>query len=132
MEVKITYIAKDGTEFADKDECLNYELTGRDSTTYAFDVNHVLIPFFKNGEINQEACYLWFSDEKTQYETLKQISKVEGVLLDADGFHHTWFYNQINEMWQSIDSHIKDLEKEIANLRKVEIEFENIVKGELK
>lgn len=127
MQYKTIYIADDGKEFADRDECLLYELKDKKPFLCALDVNYRLLePFNEDGEINENAMYFWFLTEGERDFIIKKLKENGEEVATPKEFYHTYFYNTDKSMWEAVEDYVIELEHEIARLRLIETKFASL------
>lgn len=123
MTEKTIYIAFDGKEFEDENECEKYESKelqnkyGKDLLVY--DKNDELIALDNDYRLSQDSAYVLCKSE----EALNYINKTfdyNGVNnIDYDGkFPASFYYDFATDEWKEIAPHIKELQKEIDMLSK--------------
>ena len=123
MTEKTIYIAFDGEEFEDYNECERYESKelqnkyGKDLLVY--DENGELIALDNDYRLSQSSAYVLCKSE----EALNYINKTfdyNGVNnIDYDGnFPVSFYYDFTTDEWKEIEHRIKELQDEIDMLSK--------------
>lgn len=123
MTEKTIYIAFDGKEFEDENECERYENKelpdkyGKDLLVY--DKEDELIPLDNDYRLSRNSAYVVCkSDEALGY--LNKVfydNRVNNI--DYEGnFPASFYYNFETDEWEEIALHIKELQEEIDMLSK--------------
>ena len=123
MTEKTVYIAFDGKEFEDENECERYESKelqnkyGKDLLVY--DENGKLIALDNDYWLSHSGAYIICKAEKALIY-LNKICDYNGVNnVDYDGnFPASFYYDFTTYKWKEIKSRIKELQDEIDILNK--------------
>ena len=123
MTEKTVYIAFDGKEFDDYNECERYEIKelqnkyGKDLLVY--DENGKLIALDNDYWLSHSSAYIICKSEKA-LNYLNKIFDYNGVNnVDYDGnFPASFYYDFTTYEWKEIKSRIKELQDEIDILNK--------------
>ena len=123
MKEKTVYIAFDGKEFDDYNECERYEIKelqnkyGKDLLVY--DENGKLIALDNDYWLSHSSAYIICKSEKA-LNYLNKIFDYNGVNnVDYDGnFPASFYYDFTTYEWKEIKSRIKELQDEIDILNK--------------
>nr|DAH11399.1 MAG TPA: hypothetical protein [Bacteriophage sp.] len=123
MTEKTIYIAFDGNEFEDYNECERYESEelkdkyGKDLLVY--DEENKLLRFDNDYRLSQDSAYVVCKSEKA-LNYLNKMFDGNGVNnIDYDGnFPASFYYDFTTDEWKEIKSHIKELQDEIDMLSK--------------
>lgn len=123
MTEKTVYIAFDGNEFEDYNECERYESEelknkyGKDLLVY--DEENKLLRFDNDYRLSQDSAYVVCKSEKA-LNYLNKMFDGNGVNnIDYDGnFPASFYYDFTTDEWKEIKSHIKELQDEIDMLSK--------------
>ena len=123
MTEKTVYIASDGNEFEDYNECERYESEelknkyGKDLLVY--DEENKLLRFDNDYRLSQDSAYVVCKSEKA-LNYLNKMFDGNGVNnIDYDGnFPASFYYDFTTDEWKEIKSHIKELQDEIDMLSK--------------
>lgn len=123
MIEKTIYIAFDGEEFEDYNECKRYESKklqdkyGKDLLVY--NENGELIALDNDYLLSQSSAYIICKSEKA-LNYLNKIFDYNGVNnIDYDGnFPASFYYDFATDKWKEIAPHIKELQDEIDMLSK--------------
>lgn len=124
MTEKTIYIAFDGKEFEDYNECERYESKelqnkyGKDLLVYD-NKNNELIPISDDYRLSQDSAYV-ICKSKEALNFLNKIFDYNGVNnVDYDGnFPASFYYDFTTDEWKEIKSRIKELQDEIDILNK--------------
>ena len=123
MTEKTVYVAFDGKEFEDENECERYESKklkdkyGKDLLVYN-KINE-LLPLDNHYRLSQESAYVICKTE----EALNYINKtfdyngVNNIYYEGN-FPASFYYNFNTDEWEEIALHIKELQDEIDMLSK--------------
>ena len=117
MTEKILYIADDGAEFEDEDECLNYEKTLgfdyiKDDITFwdeHFKKLNIESPNLADEtfyvKIDTEKAYNWFNNFLSEegYETLDKCVSHRPKLTGL------YFYDAYRDIWKQLEGELNDL-----------------------
>lgn len=123
MIEKTIYIAFDGKEFEDENECERYEdkerqdKYGKDLLVY--NNNGTLLPFDNDFRLSQDSAYVVCKSK----EALNFLNKMFGDnrvnKINYDGkFPVSFYYDFTTDEWEEIVPHIKELQEEIDMLSK--------------
>ena len=123
MTEKTVYIAFDGNEFEDENECERYESKelqdkyGKDLLVY--DEEDKLLSLDDDYHLSQDGTYVVCKSE----EALNFLNKTFGDNrvnnIDYNGnFPASFYYNFETDEWEEIAPHIKELQDEIDMLSK--------------
>lgn len=123
MTEKTVYIAFDGKEFEDYNECEKYESKelqdkyGKDLLVY--DEEDKLLSLDEDYHLSQDGTYVVCKSE----EALNFLNKTFGDNrvnnIDYNGnFPASFYYNFETDEWEEIAPHIKELQEEIDMLSK--------------
>ena len=123
MTKKTVYIAFDGKEFEDENECERYESKelqnkyGKDLLVY--DENGKLIALDNDYWLSHSSAYIICKSEKA-LNYLNKIFDYNGVNnVDYDGnFPASFYYDFTTDEWKEIEHRIKELQDEIDMLSK--------------
>ena len=123
MIEKTIYVAFDGKEFYDENECKRYESKklqdkyGKDLLVYNEDGE--LIALNNDYGLSQSSAYIICKSEKA-LNYLNKIFDYNGVNnVDYDGkFPVSFYYDFMTDKWKEIATHIKELQDEIDILSK--------------
>lgn len=116
MIEKITYIAFDGKEFADEDECLEYETELNFGTfkghVFLFDSERKPMPF---SLANFEACFYVSINDDSAAASFVTAMEAEGYteLPRAKGVYE---YNSRKDEWENLHEKLADLTELIEEL----------------
>lgn len=123
MTEKTIYIAFDGKEFEDENECERYESKelpdkyGKDLLVY--DKEDELIPLDNDYRLSRNSAYVVCkSDEALGY--LNKVfydNRVNNIVYEGN-FPASFYYNFETDEWEEIALHIKELQEEIDMLSK--------------
>ena len=117
MTEKIIFIADDGAEFEDEDECLNYEKTlgfdhVKDDITFwdeHFKKLNIESPNLADEtfyvKIDTEKAYNWFNNFLSEegYETLDKCVSHRPTLTGL------YFYDAYRDVWKQLEGELNDL-----------------------
>ena len=116
MTKKITYIAFDGSEFADEDECIDYEnelnFRAFKDHVFLFDDERKLMPF---SLANFEACFYVSINDDRAAASFVAAMEAEGYteLPRAKGVYE---YNARKDEWDDLHEKLADLTELIEEL----------------
>ena len=124
MTEKIIYIAFDGKEFEDENECRKHESKelqdkyGKDLLVYD-NKNNELIPISDDYRLSQDSAYVICKSK----EALNFLNKTFGDNrvnnIDYNGnFPASFYYDFNTDEWKEIEHRIKELQDEIDMLSK--------------
>lgn len=117
MTEKIIFIADDGAEFEDEDECLNYEKTlGFDhiKDEIAFLDEHFKKLTIDEEDLSDKAFYVKIDSEKA-YNWFNNLLWTEGYeTLDKCVSHRPkltglYFYDSYRDVWKQLEGELNDL-----------------------
>lgn len=118
MTEKTTYIAFDGKEFEDYNECERYENKelqdkyGKDLLVYNEDGE--LIPFNNDYSLAQDSAYVVCKSKEALDYLNKTLNYNRVDKIDYEGkFPASFYYNFEMDEWEEIAPHIKELQEEI-------------------
>lgn len=123
MTEKTVYIAFDGKEFEDHNECERYESKelqnkyGKDLLVY--DENGELIALDNDYWLSEGSVYVVCKSDKA-LNYLNKIFKNNGAnkIYYEGNFPASFYYNFEIDEWEEIEPHIKELQDEIDMLSK--------------
>ena len=124
MTEKTIYIAFDGEEFEDENECRKHESKelqdkyGKYLLVYD-NKNNELIPISDDYRLSQDSAYV-ICKSKEALNFLNKTFDDNGVNnIDYNGnFPASFYYNFETDEWEEIAPHIKELQEEIDMLSK--------------
>ena len=124
MTEKTIYIAFDGKEFEDENECRKHESKelqdkyGKDLLVYD-NKNNELIPISDDYRLSQDSAYV-ICKSKEALNFLNKTFDYNGVNnIDYDGkFPASFYYDFTTDEWKEIEHRIKELQDEIDMLSK--------------
>ena len=123
MKEKTVYIAFDGEEFEDYNECERYESKELQNkygeSLFVYNEDGKLIPFDNDYRLSQDSAYVVCkSEEALNY--IKKTFDYNGVNnIDYDGnFPASFYYDFMTDKWEEIAPRIKELQDEIDMLNK--------------
>ena len=123
MIEKTIYVAFDGKEFDDENECERYESKelqdkyGKDLLVYNEDGE--LIPFDNDYHLSQDSSYVVCKSEEALNYLNKTFNDNRVNKIDYNGkFPVSFYYDFMTDKWKEIATHIKELQKEIDMLSK--------------
>ena len=123
MTEKTIYIAFDGKEFEDENECERYESKelqdkyGKDLLVYNEDGK--LIPFDNDYRLSQDSAYVVCKSEEALNYLNKTFNDNRVNKIDYNGnFPASFYYDFTTDEWKEIKSRIKELQDEIDILNK--------------
>lgn len=123
MTEKTTYIAFDGKEFEDYNECERYEdkelqdKYGKDLLVY--NNNGTLLPFNNDYCLSQDSVYVVCKSKEALNFLNKMFddNRVNNIDYD-DNFPASFYYDFTTDKWKEIIHRIKELQDEIDMLSK--------------
>lgn len=123
MTEKTTYIAFDGKEFEDYNECERYESKvvqekyGKDLLVY--DDKGELLSLDSDYYLSQNSAYVVCKSEEALNYLNKTFDYNKVNSIDYEGkFPASFYYNFETDEWEEITLHIKELQEEIDMLSK--------------
>ena len=123
MTEKTVYIAFDGEEFEDYNECERYESKelqdkyGKDLLVYNEDGE--LIPFNNDYRLSKDSAYVVCKSEEALNYLNKTFNDNRVNKIDYNGkFPVSFYYDFMTDKWKEIATHIKELQDEIDMLSK--------------
>lgn len=123
MTEKTTYIAFDGKEFEDYNECERYESKvvkekyGKDLLVY--DDNGELLSLDNDYYLSQNSAYVVCKSEEALNYLNKTFDYNKVNSIDYEGKFPVSFYYDFNtDEWEEIEPHIKELQEEIDTFSK--------------
>nr|DAN14877.1 MAG TPA: hypothetical protein [Caudoviricetes sp.] len=123
MTEKTIYIAFDGKEFEDYNECERYESKelqdkyGKDLLTY--NDYGTLLPLDNDYRLSQDSAYVVCKSKEALNYLNKIFNDNRTNNIDYNGnFPASFYYNFETDEWEEIESHIKELQEEIDMLSK--------------
>ena len=123
MIEKTIYVAFDGKEFEDYNECERYESKelqnkyGKELLVYNEDGE--LIPFNNDYRLSQDSAYVVCKSEEALNYLNKTFNDNRVNKIDYNGkFPVSFYYDFMTDRWKEIATHIKELQKEIDMLSK--------------
>ena len=123
MTEKTIYIAFDGKEFEDENECERYESKeledkyGKDLLVY--DNNGKLLPFNNDYYLSQNSVYVVCKSEEALNFLNKTFNDNRVNKIDYNGnFPASFYYDFMTDKWEEIAPRIKELQDEIDMLNK--------------
>lgn len=123
MTEKTIYIAFDGKEFEDYNECERYESKelqnkyGKD--LLAYNDYGTLLPLDNDYRLSQDSAYVVCKSKETLNYLNKIFNDNRTNNIDYNGnFPASFYYNFETDEWEEIESHIKELQEEIDMLSK--------------
>ena len=123
MKEKTVYIAFDGEEFEDENECERYESKelqnkyGKDLLVYNEDGE--LIPFNNDYRLSQDSAYVVCKSEEALNYLNKTFNDNRVNKIDYNGkFPVSFYYDFMTDKWEKIAPRIKELQDEIDMLNK--------------
>ena len=123
MTEKTIYIAFDGKEFEDENECRKHESKelqdkyGKDLLVY--NKNDELLPLDADYYLSQESAYVICKTEKA-LDYLNKTFEYNGIneIYYSDKFPASFYYDFTTDEWKEIAPRIKELQDEIDMLNK--------------
>jgi len=114
--MRTVYIADDGTEFDDEDDCFAYEQERNlDNGKHTFFDNGLKrIKEFKDCE---DVYYVYIENEKDVEETRDFLSNYVGVYSDNISHEGLWMYDTLVDNFVDIDDKMARLENELIELQ---------------
>lgn len=123
MTEKTIYIAFDGKEFEDYNECERYESKelqdkyGKD--LLAYNDYGTLLPLDNDYRLSQDSAYVVCKSKEALNYLNKIFNDNRTNNIDYNGnFPASFYYNFETDEWEEIESHIKELQEEIDMLSK--------------
>ena len=116
MKVKVIYVANDGKEFENEDDCRKYE--SRD--VFAFDDYGKQIDVLDDQALMEESIYLIFKS-KEALDYYNKLSDESGCCrIDEKTFNKfpLYVYYDCNGEWKYIKDRAEELKNEISKLEK--------------
>lgn len=132
MIEKTIYIANDGTQFDDEDECIKHELNENVADIVA---NNELLIFGSNNKmihINdlnfykefEKACYIVIKTERA-YNYLSDFCAYYGFdcpYISNDNYKRSYYYDFDNYDWDEIKDRVSELKQELMELKQYMVE----------
>lgn len=123
MTEKTIYIAFDGKEFEDYNECERYESKklpdkyGKDLLVY--NTEDELLPLDNDYRLSQDSAYVVCKSDEALGYLNKMFDDNRANNIDYKGnFPASFYYNFETDEWEEIALHIKELQEEIDMLSK--------------
>ena len=124
MTEKTVYIAFDGKEFEDENECRKHESKelqdkyGKDLLVYD-NKNNELIPISDDYRLSQDSAYVICKSKEALNFLNKTFDDNGANNIDYDGkFPASFYYDFTTDEWKEIKPRIKELQDEIDMLSK--------------
>ena len=124
MIEKTVYIAFDGKEFEDENECRKHESKelqdkyGKDLLVYD-NKNNELIPISDDYRLSQDSAYVICKSKEALNFLNKTFDDNGANNIDYDGkFPASFYYDFTTDEWKEIEYRIKELQDEIDMLSK--------------
>lgn len=125
MTEKTTYIAFDGKEFEDENECEAYENkkvhTLYDKNLFVYDDEENKIDIYNEYSTYYDSKFI-VCKTKEAFDYVNEILKQHGSGIDSyiipDSFPASFIYDDWEEKWKDIKENIKTLQNEIDTLSK--------------
>ena len=124
MTEKTVYIAFDGKEFEDENECRKHESKelqdkyGKDLLVYD-NKNNELIPISDDYRLSQDSAYVICKSKEALNFLNKTFDDNGANNIDYDGkFPASFYYDFATDEWKEIEHRIKELQDEIDMLSK--------------
>ena len=123
MKEKTVYIAFDGEEFEDYNECERYESKELQNkygeSLFVYNEDGKLIPFDNDYRLSQDSAYVVCKSEEALNYLNKTFNDNRVNKIDYNGkFPVSFYYDFDIDEWEEIAPHIKKLQKEIDMLSK--------------
>lgn len=114
MTEKTTYIAFDGKEFEDYNECERYESKVMQEKLLVYDDEGELLSLDSDYYLSQNSAYVVCKSEEALNYLNKTFDYNKVNSIDYEGkFPASFYYNFETDEWEEITLHIKELQEEI-------------------